>query len=180
MPTKRFITKFLLSYVRYILERIIKLKDFFNKKKTQHFSFFLLSLQSQSEQGAYSFNYEDERRALREELEKFRRENELLRKSFSLNSNKTSDDERQKFTTTTTASVDSGLGIVTPGMSSTFISSSALQFELNESQERERKLEEKIISLQKVRKRKVKKNSFYDLTICFHSNLIPQYLESIK
>jgi hypothetical protein len=41
------------------------------------------------------------------------------------------------------------------GMSSTFISSSALHIELNECKERERKLQEQVNSLRKVRKKKV-------------------------
>ncbi len=73
------------------------------------------------------------------------------------NSNKTHGDEREKLTTTT-VSVDSGFGTVMPGMSSTFLSSNAtLQFELNESRERERKLDEKIKLLQKVREKKCEK-----------------------
>jgi hypothetical protein len=97
---------------------------------------------------------EDERRALREELEKCRRENESFRKSFQLNSNKThggGGDERDKVIT---ASVDSGVDTNTVGMSSTFSSSHTLRLELNESKEREKKLEEKIHLLRKVRKRK--------------------------
>jgi hypothetical protein len=88
-------------------------------------------------------------------LEKYRRENESLRKSFQLNSNKThgggGGDERDKVIT---ASVDSGVDTNTAGMSSTFSSSHTLRLELNESKEREKKLEEKIHLLRKVRKRK--------------------------
>jgi len=77
---------------------------------------------------------------------------------LQLNISKIHGDEREKLTTTT-ASADSGFStVVTPGMSSTFLSSSAaLQFELNESKERERRLEEKINLLQKVRKKKCDK-----------------------
>jgi len=122
------------------------------------FFFFLLRVQTPPEQATYNFDYDDERRALREELEKYRRETEFLRKSLQqLNSNKTHGDEREKLTTTT-VSVDSGFGTVMPGMSSTFLSSNAtLQFELNESRERERKLDEKIKLLQKVREKKCDK-----------------------
>jgi hypothetical protein len=70
-----------------------------------------------------------------------------------LSSNKIHGDEREKVTTTT-ASIDSGLETNVPAMSSVFLSSSELQFKLNESKERERKLEEKIISLREVRKKK--------------------------
>ncbi len=70
-----------------------------------------------------------------------------------MSSNKIHGDEREKVTTTT-ASIDSGLETNVPAMSSVFLSSSELQFKLNESKERERKLEEKIISLREVRKKK--------------------------
>ncbi len=133
----------------------------------------LLSLQSQSAQtdapqAIYHFGHDDERRALREELDKCREQNELLRKSIQLNSNNTSGDERRKSTTPptpgqsiqTSTSVDSALDTTTHGMSSTLLSSNALQLELNESKERERKLQEEIYSLQKVSKKKCKKNHF--------------------
>jgi hypothetical protein len=109
------------------------------------------SLQSQSAQTSYNFDLDDERRALREELEKYRRENDSLRKSFHLNSNKNHGDERDKLIT---ASVDSGVDTNTVGMSSISLSSNALRTELNESKERERKLGEKIHLLQKVRRKK--------------------------
>lgn len=129
------------------------------------------SLQSQTVQTPYNFDYEDERRALREELEKYRRENEILRKSLQLYSN-----EREQFaTTTTSASIDSGLDTVTPGMSSTFISSSALQFDLNECKERERKLKEEIISL-----RKVKKKRNITFSFLYMNNMFLQQLESSR
>ncbi len=131
----------------------------------------MLSLQIQTGQTTYNFDYEDERRAYREELEKYRRENELLKKSLQLNRNRTHDDEREKFPTT---SVDSGLDTTTPGMSSTFISSNALQLELHECKERERKLEEKVNILRKVR-RSIVTNSFYNFISCFRSKLSHQY-----
>ena len=120
---------------------------------------------------------EDERRALREELEKYRRENDSLRKSFQLNSNKTDgSDERDK---AVTASVDSGVGTHTAGMSSTFSNSHTFQLELNDSKERERKLEEKIHLLRKVREKKTN-NLVYNLTKCFCSNLSHRRLKSTK
>jgi hypothetical protein len=144
------------------------------EKRIEIIFFLLLSLQSQSGQTSYNFDLEDERRALREELEKYRRENDILKKSFQLNSNKTHGDERDKLITT---SVDSGVDSNTGGISSTFSSSNALRLELNESKERERKLEEKIHLLRKVRKKEIQ---FTVLTKCFHSNLSHRYLKSTK
>ncbi|CAF3594061.1 unnamed protein product [Rotaria sp. Silwood1] len=121
-------------------------------------------IQSQSEQTdnrqtVYSFNYDDERCALHEELERIRQENATLRKSFQLNSNKTNDDEQEKLIIktpavshniqTVTSSIDTDFNITTPGMSNTFINNSSLQAELNEYKERERKLQEQVNSLQK-------------------------------
>ncbi|CAF4855487.1 unnamed protein product, partial [Rotaria sp. Silwood1] len=121
-------------------------------------------IQSQSEQTdnrqtVYSFNYDDERRALHEELERIRQENATLRKSFQLNSNKTNDDEQEKLIIktpavshniqTVTSSIDIDFNTTTPGMSNTFINNSSLQAELNEYKERERKLQEQVNSLQK-------------------------------
>ncbi|CAF3573820.1 unnamed protein product [Rotaria sp. Silwood1] len=121
-------------------------------------------IQSQSEQTdnrqtVYSFNYDDERCALHEELERIRQENATLRKSFQLNSNKTNDDEQEKLIIktpavshniqTVTSSIDIDFNTTTPGMSNTFINNSSLQAELNEYKERERKLQEQVNSLQK-------------------------------
>ncbi|CAF2221594.1 unnamed protein product [Rotaria magnacalcarata] len=117
--------------------------------------------QSQSEQidnikTVYHFDYDDERRALREELEKFRQENAFLRKSFQLNSNTIHDNEQEILTINiptqiiqTSTLIDSGFDATSSGMSNTFISSSALQIELNEYKERERKLQEQVNSLRK-------------------------------
>lgn len=137
-------------------------------KTKQYFNFFLFlsSLYSQSTQQSevlptvYNFDYEDERRALRDELDKYRKENELLRQL--LNSHKIHGDGRDKVTTSivgqsvqaTTTSFDSGLDKTTSGLSSTGLSSNELQVELNESKERERRLKEQVNSLRKVRKRK--------------------------
>lgn len=112
----------------------------------------------------YNFDYDDERRALRDELDKFRRENEFLRQSALLMQNKSLHvAEREKFlpttpptggqsmqTATTSASVDSGLDTSMPGMSSALRSNTALQFELHNLQERERKLQEQVNSLRRV------------------------------
>ncbi|CAF4258997.1 unnamed protein product [Rotaria socialis] len=117
--------------------------------------------QSQSEQidnikTVYHFDYDDERRALREELEKFRQENAFLRKSFQLNSNTIHDNEQEILTINiptqiiqTSTLIDSGFDATSSGMSNTFISNSALQIELNEYKERERKLQEQVNSLRK-------------------------------
>jgi len=91
----------------------------------------------------------DERRALLEELDKCRRQIDLLRKT-----SQNSFDDRSKLST---ASVDSGFDANTIGMSSTFLSQSALQSELNEVKERERKLDENVNSLQKVKRKKENK-----------------------
>ena len=106
--------------------------------------FFVFRLQSQSAQTSHHFGSNDEHRALREELEKYRQAYESLRKSWQFNRREMHDDEREKLTTT---SLDSGLDTNTLGMSSTF----ALQSELNESRQRERKFEENIQLLNKVR-----------------------------
>ncbi|CAF2760511.1 unnamed protein product [Rotaria sp. Silwood2] len=114
--------------------------------------------QTDNRKTVYNFDYDDERRALREELEKFRQENALLRKSFQLNSNQTHGDKQEKSIIKTPAvsqniqtlnSTDSGFNTTTVGMSNTFLSSSALQIELNEYKERERKLQEQVNSLRK-------------------------------
>lgn len=107
----------------------------------------------------YNFDQDDERRVLREELDKSRREIEFLRQKLQLNSNKNPIEEKeisttivgQSVQTTTTVSVDSGLDTSIPGMSNTFRSST---FELNEFKERERKLQEQVNSLRRVRKEK--------------------------
>ena len=142
----------------------------------------------------YNFDYDDERRALRDELDKFRRENEFLRQSVLLNKNKSPHaEEREKLLTTTpptvgqsmqtatSASVDSGFDASTPGMSSTFRSNTALQFELNNLQERERKLQEQVNSLRRVSARRwreregAKRKEIHSLaenfSWCFRSNL---------
>lgn len=77
-------------------------------------------------------------------------------------------DERDKLTTT---SLDSGFDTNTLGMSSTFTSNSALQSELNECRQRERKFEENIQLLNQVRE--INAIIFFPLKIhptCFRSN----------
>lgn len=132
------------------------------------FFFFALRLQSQSVQTSHHFYSNDEHRALREELEKYREAYESLRKSWQFNRREMHGDEREKLTT---SSLDSGLDTNTVGMSSTFLSNSALQSELNESRQRERKLEENIQLLNKVRE--INRIIFFPLRIhrtCFRSN----------
>lgn len=140
------------------------------------FSFFFLfsSVQSQSEQAdntEINYNvYHDERRALRAELERFRQENAFLRKSIQLNSTKLHADEQEQSIAKTptfdrsvrTSSVESGYSTTSAAMPNTFFSNSALQIELNEYKERERKRQEQLNLLQKVRERSMK-NSFDDL-----------------
>ena len=122
-------------------------------------SLYSQSTQSEGLQTIYNFDYDDERRAFREELEKYRKENELLRQSLA--NHRIHGDLRDKLTTSivgqsvqTASSMDSGLDKTTSGMSSTFLSSNGLQVELNDSKERERKLQEQVNSLRKVRKKK--------------------------
>ncbi|CAF3960125.1 unnamed protein product [Adineta steineri] len=117
---------------------------------------FSQSTQSDGLPTVYNFDYDDERRAFREELEKFRKENELLRQSLQLNSSKNHGDIRDKFTTPivgqsiqTSTSIDSALDRTTSGMSSTYLNTNNLQTELNEYKERERKFQEQIDSLRK-------------------------------
>ena len=171
----------LLNFLLFILAVFIfnetnnSIKTFLSKKKDNQqshlfSSFYSLETQTDTIPTVYNFDYDDERRALREELERFRQDNESLRQSIRLNSKRAHGAEHEKLTTktpstvghnirTTTTSVNSTLDTTTPGMSSTYLSSSALQLELNESRERERKLEEKINLLRKVRK-KQKRNKF--------------------
>ncbi|CAF1084273.1 unnamed protein product [Adineta ricciae] len=97
-------------------------------------------------QTVYNFGYDDERRAFREELEKYRKDNEQLRQM--LHRYKAQADNRLGQSTLTMAtSVDSALDKTPSGMSSTFFNSNSLQVELDESKERERKLQEQVYSL---------------------------------
>ncbi|CAF1385300.1 unnamed protein product [Rotaria sordida] len=116
------------------------------------------SVQTDNRQTVCNIDYEDERRALHEELNKIRRENASLKKSLELNYNKSRSDEREQsiikpptvsLSIHAATSTDSGLITTMPGMSNTFLSSSALQIELNEYKERERKLEEQVNSLRR-------------------------------
>ncbi|CAF1077570.1 unnamed protein product [Rotaria sordida] len=116
------------------------------------------SVQTDNCQTVCNIDYEDERRALHEELNKIRRENASLKKSLELNYNKSRSDEREQsiikpptvsLSIHAATSTDSGLITTMPGMSNTFLSSSALQIELNEYKERERKLEEQVNSLRR-------------------------------
>ncbi len=153
-----FLTHSCFPHDKYLCWSILKTKQYF-----YFFFLFLLSLYSQSTQSdglqtVYNFDYDDERRAFREELDKYRKENELLRQS--LNNYKIHGDTREKFTSPsvgqsiqTASSFDSGLDKTPSGMSSTFVSSNGFQIELRESKERERKLQEQINSLRKVRNR---------------------------
>ena len=83
---------------------------------------------------------------MREELDRFRRENEALRRSFQLTRSTTGDLE--KTFGTPSASVDSG---VETSMSGTLKSATALQVEVKELREREGKLYDEIQSLRRVR-----------------------------
>lgn len=108
----------------------------------------------------YNFGYDDERRALRAELDKCRQENETLRQSHLAGSGKRSGNDQDKSNTPftgqsvqTTGSFDSGLDSSVAGASTTprnNNNNNALQLELNECRERERKLHEQIQSLRKV------------------------------
>ena len=129
----------------------------------------MLSIRSQTArtdnlQTIYNFDYSNERHAPREEFEKYRKENTLLRPSFQFNDRQTSDEECDRLNIRTSilgqniqtsASIDSGFRATTPNMSNKFLSSCTLQCELNECKERERKLQEQVNSLRKVRERRI-------------------------
>lgn len=82
-------------------------------------------------------------------------------------------DERDILTTTT---LDSGLETNTVGMSSTFLSNTALQSELNECRQRERKLEEKNHLLKHVRK--ISHRTVCVFSLKNSSNMFSQQLQS--
>ena len=115
---------------------------FFEKTFWRIFFVFFFSLenhQRSSDISTSTYDFDDERRALREELERFRRENDVLRRSFQ-----------------TSASIDSG---VETNLSNTLKSSTALQVEVKELREREGKLLEEIQSLKRVRRKSFDKTS---------------------
>ena len=111
----------------------------------------------------YNFGYDDERRALRAELDKCRQENETLRQSYaSASAKRLGNNDQDKSNTPfagqsvqTTGSFDSGLDSSAAGTSTTprnnNNNNNTLQLELNECRERERRLNEQIHSLRKVR-----------------------------
>lgn len=153
------------------------------KEKSRADVFFLLlllasRLPSQSAQSSNNFDWEDERRALREELEKYREENETLRNSLRFNRRQLPGNDRDILTT---ASLDSGLETNTLAMSSTFLGNTTLQSELNECRQRERKLEEKIHLLNQVREINSAQFAFTKfIRTCFHSNFNHQAPKPMK
>lgn len=141
-------------------------------------SFFFSSLCSQSTQSdvgpqtVYNFGYDDERRALREELEKYRKDNEQLRQMLHFYKTRAEESRLAQSTMTMATSVDSALDKTPSGMSSTFFNSNSLQVELDESKERERKLQEQVYSLRQVRRTK--------FIFSYFNNMFSQQLDSSK
>lgn len=124
-----------------------------------NFSLEIFSLEAQARSvdlstSTYNFDYEDERRALREELERFRRENETLRRTLQMARSSTHE-QGQTLPPSTSTSIDSALDT---SLSSTLKSATALQLEVKELREREGKLYEQIQSLRQVRRKSLRQN----------------------